>query len=245
MLVDLDSITKSYEQLYDVQIHVNTQNVPTAALSPTEPFLEEDKLSLVFKKVIEEDYDPPVIAVKAGPVFYVLDGHHRSYIRLKLAESIIRAYVLIFPDYRPFRWRVRRRFGEMTAIRVSPIDDPLLATWNHILTLLHYYERLYGIPFNLREAYVPLTQLMPTQATVNSARIIGVQGIRVPIACLEIDDRYPILDGHARALAARRDGRSTIHAMVLVPSRPVSFGIVVTAEKMGLKELDDVRVLKS
>jgi len=40
MLNDLESITKSYEQLYDVQIHVSAQNVPTANLCPTEPFLE-------------------------------------------------------------------------------------------------------------------------------------------------------------------------------------------------------------
>lgn len=244
MLDDLDSITKSYEQLYDIQIHVSTQNVPTANLCPTEPFLEEDKLALIFKKIVEEDYNPAVIVVRSGPLFYILDGHHRSYIRLKLAEPLIRAHVLLFPHHRPFRERERRRLGDMTAIRVSIIDDPILATWNETLTLLQYYEKLYGIPFTLREAYVPLNQLIPTQATINSSRFLGVRTVKVPITCLEVGDHYSILDGHARALAAKEYGQTSIHAIVLVPSRPTRFGIVATAEKMGLKTLEDIRVLR-
>ena len=242
MLDDLESITKSYEQLYDIQIHVSTKSVPTANLCPTEPFLEEDKLALVFEKIIEEDYNPAIIAVESRSIFYILDGHHRAYIRLKVAEPFIRAYVLLFPDYRPFRERGKRRLEDMATIRISPIDNPILATWNQILTLLRYYEKLFGIPFMLREAYVPLTQLIPTQATVNSSRILGVRGVKVPIACLEVDGHYPILDGHARALVAKEDGLSSIHTIVLVPRRPVRFRIIATAERMGLKTLRDIRI---
>jgi IMP dehydrogenase len=243
MLDDLQSIRKSYEQLYDIRIHVSTQNVPTANLCPTEPFLEEDKLALIFKKTIEEDYGPAVIVVKSGPVFYVLDGHHRAYIRLKLADPLMKAHLLLFPEHRPFRERERRRLGDMTTIRVSPIDDPILATWNETLKLLQYYEKLYGIPFTLREAYVPLRQLIPTQPMVNSSSVLGVRTVEVPITCLEVDGHYPILDGHARALAAKRDGLSSINAIVLVPRRPVHFRITTTAERMGLKTLEDLRIL--
>lgn len=244
MLNDLESITKSYEQLYDVQIHVSTQNVPTSNLYPTEPFLEEDKLALIFKKVIEEDYNPAVIVVESGPVFYVLDGHHRAYVRLKLADPLIKAHNLIFPPHKSFRERERRRLGEMTTIRVSPIDDPILATWNETLKLLQYYEKLYGIPFTIREAYVPLNRLIPTQPTVNSSSVLGVRTVEVPITCLEAEGHYPILDGHARALAAKRDGLSSIHAVVLVPSRPIRFRITATAERMGLETLGDIRMLE-
>jgi len=244
MLDDLDNIKRSFEQLYDAEIDVITQNVPTTNLCPTEPFLEEDKLALIFKKIIEDGYNPAIIVAESRPVYYILDGHHRSYIRLKLAEPLIWAHVLLFPRHRPFRERERRRLEEMTAIRVGPIDDPVLATWNQILELLRYYEGVHRTPFTLKEVYVPLTQLIPTQPVVNLSRVLGVRGMSAPIACLEVDNQYSILDGHARALAAKGAGLHSIHAIVLVPSRPVRFGIVATAERMGLKALEDITIVE-
>jgi hypothetical protein len=241
MLDDLESIKKSYEKLYEIQIDVYARSVLTTDIYPTEFALEEDKLVLVFKKAIEEDYSPPIIVAEGVSGYYVLDGHHRAYMRLKLSQPYMKARVLVFPQERPFRERKSRRLGDMPVMKVGPIDDPTVATWNQILTLLHYYERLYGIPFTLREAYIPLTQLVPTQTTVSLSRVLGVRAIKVPIACLETDDVYPILDGHARAVAARQEGSQSIHAMVLVASRPTRFGIVATAEKIGLKTLEDIR----
>ena len=242
MLDDLGSIKKSYEKLYDIQIDVDDRSVPTTGIYPTEFALEEDKLVLVFKKVVEEDYGPPIVVAEGQSGYFVLDGHHRAYVRLKLSQPYMKARVLVFPQERPFRERKSRRLGDMPVMKIGPIDDPTVATWNQILTLLRYYERLYGIPFTLREAYLPLTQLVPTQTTVSLSRVRGVRTIKVPIACLETDDTYSILDGHARAVAARKEGSPSIHSMILMASRPTRFGIVATAERIGLKTLEDIRI---
>jgi len=51
------------------------------------------------------------------------------------------------------------------------------------------------------------------------------------------------LDGHVRALFAKRKGKQSIQAIILEPSKPIVYGVVKAAEKMELKSLDDIKIL--
>ena len=48
----IDSAKRSLEIIYGVKLEVGLMDVPLARLYPTEDFLENDKLALVFKEVV-------------------------------------------------------------------------------------------------------------------------------------------------------------------------------------------------
>lgn len=105
----LEDIKKSLEGVYDVSLSLDFKEINLDELHPTETFLEKDKLSLVFQKIMEEDYRVPIIAMEQGGQYFIIDGHHRSFIYRKLGRGTIKAYVLILPQFRcdprwPFPW---------------------------------------------------------------------------------------------------------------------------------------------
>jgi len=83
----LEDVKKSLEGVYDVPLSANFREINLNELHPTETFLEKDKLSLVFQKIIEEDYMVPIIAVEQGGQHFIIDGHHRSFINKKLGKG--------------------------------------------------------------------------------------------------------------------------------------------------------------
>ena len=99
----LDSLKKSLENIYEVKLDTCSLDIPLDKLYPTEDFLENDKLALVFMKIIEEDYDVPIIAVERGSDYFVLDGHHRAYISSKIQRKNIKSLVLTFPEGATYR----------------------------------------------------------------------------------------------------------------------------------------------
>jgi len=138
----LASLRKTLEIIYEVKLGVDLKDVPIGRLHPTESFLEKDKLAVVFMKVLTEDYDVPIIAVKRVEDFFVLDGHHRSFISKKLMKKTVKAYVLEFPKYKSYRAIAKRSLEDLPIKDVGVIDDPLMKTWGQILITLKYYEAL-------------------------------------------------------------------------------------------------------
>jgi IMP dehydrogenase len=53
------------------------------------------------------------------------------------------------------------------------------------------------------------------------------------------------VDGHHRAVAAKRLGLKEIDAYVITMDRDVPLGMEKTASDIGLKTLDDIKVLES
>ena len=96
-------IVKSLEIIYQVKLSVDLEEIPLERVYPTEDFLENDKLALVFKKIAEEKYDVPITVVNSGRDYFVLDGHHRAFICKKLMHATIKANVLRFPEGRTYR----------------------------------------------------------------------------------------------------------------------------------------------
>jgi hypothetical protein len=238
----LDSLKKSLEIVYGVTLESFSLNPPVTDLYPTEDFLENDKLALVFKKIVEEDYDVPIIVVERHNDFFVLDGHHRAYISSKIQRRSLKSLVLQFPKGKNYREVARSSFENMPIREVAPIQDPILLGWSRTLKILKQYEALYHMHFHMRREKVLLRNLSPTEPELLKSQIEAIDKLLVPITCIKHEDRYYVLDGHARCLRAKQLGLRSIESIVLFPQIPVHFGIVETAREMKLCTLQDIQV---
>jgi len=240
----LASLRKTLEMIYGVKLGVDLEDVPIDRLHPTESFLEKDKLAVVFMKVVTEDYDVPIIAVKRVEDFFVLDGHHRSFISKKLMKKTVKAYVLKFPENKSYRAVAKPSLEDIPIKDVGVIDDPLMKTWGQILTILKYYEALYDVSFYLRKEQVRLKDLVPTQSQIRREQVDAIKELLVPIACVKYEGRFYILDGHARSLRAKKLGFKSIQAIILSPEVNIDFGIVKAVKEMSIRSLEDIQIMK-
>lgn len=229
--------------IYETRLCVDMKSIPLERLYPTEEFLENDKLALVFKKIIREDYDVPIVVAERGQDYFVLDGHHRSFIHKKLLSKFIKAYVVKFLEGKEYRDVFKHPLEELRMKDISPIEDPILKAWQRILYVVEHYEAIYNMPFYLKRENVCLKNLVPTQSHVGKEQIDAITKVQVPIVSVQSDDEYYILDGHARSLRARALGQKFIETMVLIPARPIDYGIVKTTRVMNLKRLEDVLIV--
>jgi len=239
----VESIKRSFEIIYGVKIEVDLEEVALDKVFPTEEFLENDKLALVFMKVIAEDYGVPITTVKRNGDYFVVDGHHRAFIFKKLLKKTTRAYVLRFPDDKKFRVVPKRSLETLPIKDVSDIEDPILKAWQRTLGILKHYEAIYNVPFYLKQEQVHPEDLVPTQPQVGKKQVEAIKELLVPIVCIQYEGKYYILDGHARALRAKQLLLDSIKAITLVPAVRIDFGIVKTAEETSLKSLEDIRIL--
>jgi hypothetical protein len=239
-----DSLRRSLEIIYGVKLETYSSEIQLGQLYPTEDFLENDKIALVFMKIVNEGYDVPIIAVERKEDYFVLDGHHRSYVSKKLKRKTIKAKVLRFPDDSSYREVPKSSLEDLPIKEVAPIDDLLTKAWGRILNILKHYEVLYHTHFYMKRKQVSLGKVCPTQPEVLKDQIDGISKVQVPIACIEHDKRYYVLDGHARCLRAQQLGLKSIQAMVLLPQIQVAFGIIKTAKEMKLESLQDITIMK-
>ena len=233
---------RSLEMVYSVVLEVNVEDVPLERLYSTEDFLENDKLALVFMKVLTEDYNVPIIVVKRDEDYFVIDGHHRAYIFKKLQRKTIGAYVLKFPKGKCYRDVPKWSLEEMPIKDIGEIEDSILRTWGQILTVMKYYEALHHVPFYLSQEEINLDGLVPTQSLVKKSQLGSIKELRVPIACIEHKGKYYILDGHARSLRAKQLGNKSIQAIILSPKMQIDYGIVKTVRETNLKEVEDIEI---
>jgi hypothetical protein len=238
----LEDLVKSFEIIYNHQVPADLEEISLDKLRPTELFLEKDKLALVFKKTIEENYNVPVIVTRYFDAYRILDGHHRSYIFKKLGKNNITAYVLKNLESREDMLVHYPSLEDMPIKDVGKIDDQYLLGWSYILTLMKYYEAIYDIAFRIRYESIALDSLVPTQSTIDKRRLDSVERVVVPITCINYAGKSYIIDGHVRVMAARRDGAKSIQSIILLPTEKIEYGIVKTAEKMGLKEVGDIKI---
>ena len=239
----VDSIVKSLEIIYQVKLSVDLEEIPLERVYPTEDFLENDKLALVFKKTVEENYDVPITVVNSGRDYFVLDGHHRAFICKKLMYKTIKAHVLRFPKGKTYREISKHPLEDLRIKDISPIEDPILKAWQRILFVAEHYEAIYNLPFYLSREKIDLKDLVPTQSQVGRTQIDAIIKVLVPIVCIRYGKKCYILDGHARSLRAKEFGLDSIEAIILLPKAKINFGIVKTAEAMGLRRLEDVKIM--
>ena len=115
-------------------------------------------------------------------------------------------------------------------------------------TVKNFLEKHNGLKLKLIEKDVPLEQIIPTQKSVRKEELEGrkyeiKRGLNEKIITIQRRNGYLLVDGHHRAIAARDMGLKTFKSIVLVPNDlDVKLGLEKTAEKWGLRSLDDVHI---
>lgn len=123
------------------------------------------------------------------------------------------------------------------------------ATPNKINMLKTFLEKKHGVNISVKRRIVPIDALRPTQHEVFADELRGRQyeikrGLVEPLIVIQKNSHYVLVDGHHRVLAARNMGVRQFQAFVLEPDREIELGMEKTANEMGIKTLDDVRIIE-
>jgi IMP dehydrogenase len=123
--------------------------------------------------------------------------------------------------------------------RVSPEK-----VFNFMTTL----KKLYGVDPVLNRGTVPISDLLPTQSKIYEDELEGriyeiKKGLAEPIIVVKRPNRTILVDGHHRAVAAKKLGITALDAYIIEISEDVELGMERTANAMNLRTLDDIQVL--
>jgi len=119
-----------------------------------------------------------------------------------------------------------------------------------VMSVKNVLEQQNGIRLKISNQEVPIGELIPTQKEVYMDELIGRQyeikrGLNEPLIVIKRRNGYLVVDGHHRMMAARKMGLETFNSIVLEPNDlNVKLGLEKTAEKWGLKTLDDVKIIE-
>jgi CBS domain-containing protein len=119
-----------------------------------------------------------------------------------------------------------------------------------VMSVKNFMEKQNGIKLRVSNQDVPIDQLIPTQKEVYMDELIGRQyeikrGLNEPLIVIKRLKGYLVVDGHHRVMAAKKLGLKTFKAIVLEPNNlEVPLGLEKTAEKWGLRTLDDVKIIE-
>lgn len=116
--------------------------------------------------------------------------------------------------------------------------------FNFITTL----KKLYGVDPTLSRGIIPMMDLMPTQSKIYEDELEGriyeiKKGLAEPIIVIKRPGRAILVDGHHRAIAAKRLGITALDAYIIEINEDFELGMERTAKAMNIKTLDDVQVL--
>ena len=116
--------------------------------------------------------------------------------------------------------------------------------FNFISTL----KKLYGVDPSLNRGTVPVKDLLPTQSKIYEDELEGriyeiKKGLAEPIIVVRRPGRIILVDGHHRAVAAKRMGITALDAYIIEIKEDIELGMERTAHTMNLKNLDDIQIL--
>ena len=119
-----------------------------------------------------------------------------------------------------------------------------------VMSVKNFLEQQNGVRMKVVNRDIPVDEIIPTQKEVYMDELIGRQyelkrGLNEPLIVVERRNGYLLVDGHHRIMAAKRLGMKMFKAIVLVPNDlDVKFGLEKTAERWGLRRLDDVSIIE-
>ena len=119
-----------------------------------------------------------------------------------------------------------------------------------VMSVKNFLEQQNGVRMKVVNRDIPVDEIIPTQKEVYMDELVGRQyelkrGLNEPLIVVERRNGYLLVDGHHRIMAAKRLGLKMFKAIVLVPNDlDVKFGLEKTAERWGLRRLDDVSIIE-
>ncbi len=114
--------------------------------------------------------------------------------------------------------------------------------------LIDTLERLYGLKPALSRGPVRIHELFPTQSKIYmdelEGRIYEIQkGLAEPVIVIKKPHKTLLIDGHHRAIAAKRLGIKILDAYIITINSSMELGLERTAHAMHLRSLDDIEIL--
>jgi len=177
-------------------------------------------------------------------------------------DVMTRDVTVTFPDTRLIdaaRVMFRRGFSRlpvvdrnMKLIGIVTITDVIRshierATPGKVKKLQESLEKLYGVKSIVRLGKVKISELIPTQGKVHPDEFRGREyelkrGLAEPVVVIKTGNRHILVDGHHRALAAKKLGIEEIDAYIIVLSKDIELGLERTARAQGLRTIDDIQI---
>ena len=116
--------------------------------------------------------------------------------------------------------------------------------FNFITTL----NKLHGINPELKREVVPIDHLIPTQSKIYEDELEGrmyeiKKGLAEPLIVIRRPGKLILVDGHHRAIAAKRLGIRSLDAYVIEVNEDLELGMERTARALRLRDLDDIEIL--
>ncbi|MCP1662037.1 MAG: CBS domain-containing protein [Methanocalculus sp. MSAO_Arc1] len=116
--------------------------------------------------------------------------------------------------------------------------------YNFMTTL----TKLYGIEPTLERGMVPVDRIRPTQGKIYQDELEGRmyetrKGLAEPVIVVRRPGKWIMVDGHHRAIAAKRLGIKNLEAYIINIDEDIQLGLERTAQSMKLYTLDDIQVL--
>ncbi|RQD84306.1 MAG: CBS domain-containing protein [Methanocalculus sp. MSAO_Arc2] len=116
-----------------------------------------------------------------------------------------------------------------------------------VYNFMRTLKKLYGIEPMLERGMVPVNRLRPTQAKIYQDELEGrmyeiKKGLAEPVIVVKLPGRWIMVDGHHRAIAAKKLGIRELDAYIIVIEENIDLGLEKTARNMKLFSLDDIQV---
>jgi IMP dehydrogenase len=109
-------------------------------------------------------------------------------------------------------------------------------------------EQLYGIKTRLVRMKVPIDGLRPTQNKIYADELQGrtyeiERGLAEPTIVVKVANRFVLVDGHHRTVAALKLGYEEIDSYVIEIDEDIKLGLEKTADKEGILTYQDIEVI--
>jgi IMP dehydrogenase len=109
-------------------------------------------------------------------------------------------------------------------------------------------KKLHGVEPTLVRGTVPISDLVPTQSKIYEDELEGrmyeiKKGLAEPLIVVRRPGKTILVDGHHRAIAAKKLGIKALDAYIIEINEDIDLGLERTAQSLNLRSLDDIQVL--
>ena len=117
-----------------------------------------------------------------------------------------------------------------------------------VYKLMDTIERLHGIKPHLAKGPVMVQSLLPTQSRIYMDELEGriyeiKKGLAEPVIVIRKPTQNILVDGHHRAVAAKKLGIKILEAYIIEIMEDFELGLERTARAMNLKTVDDIQIM--
>lgn len=109
-------------------------------------------------------------------------------------------------------------------------------------------EQLYNVNTKIIRMKVPIKELKPTQNKIYADELQGrmyelQRGLAEPTIVAKTGNRFILVDGHHRVVAAKQLGYNNIDSYVIELEKDIKLGLEKTAEQSGIFTLGDIEII--